>query len=79
MQRELRGIFQRHDAIDIAFLHHAGSVDAQDQLEQIAGIQILGIAVGIQNDRAFHGGIENVVDVKLAGELIDHLGERRVL
>ena len=51
-----------HDEV-IAFLDHGGAVDTEDQIEQSAGIHVGGAAVGIQDDAAFHRGIEDVVDL----------------
>src|SRR5258708_33489665 len=42
-------------------------------------MQIRGVAIGVENDGALHGGVEDVVEMKRAGELIDDLGERGVL
>ena len=75
MEREHAQVLGRHDPVDIALLNHGGAVDAQDQIEQAARIQTRRVAIGIEDDATLHGGIENVVEMQLPRELIDHLGE----
>ncbi len=59
-------VVERNDAVDAARLGHAEAVNAQDLIEQVAGVQIARIAVGIQGNAAFDGRIEDVVDMQVA-------------
>ena len=61
----MRNIGERHDAVQVALLHHAESVDTQNRFEQRARVDILGFAVGIQDDAALDARIEDVVDLEL--------------
>src|SRR5260370_34129537 len=75
----MRNIGQRNDAVKIALLHHAESIDAQDGLQQRARVDIFGLTVGVENDAAFHPGVQDVVDLELAREQIDHFGKGGVV
>src|SRR6185369_18096977 len=55
-QRHLGRVLERYDAVDLALLNHGGAVDAQDQIQQAARVQVGGAAVGIQHHAAAHRG-----------------------
>jgi hypothetical protein len=76
---QMRNVGQRHDAVQIALLYHAESVDAQNGFQQRAGVDILGFAVGIQDHAALDARIQNVVDLELARQQVDHFGERSIV
>ena len=76
---EMRNIGERDDAIQLALLHHAEAVDPQNGFQQRARVDILRFAVGVEDDAAFDARIENVVDLELLRQQIDHFGERRVI
>ncbi len=69
-----------NDAKDIADLDHRQTVHAQNGFEQRAEVDVAHRAVGIDRDRpAFDARIEDVVDVEILREQIDHLNQRRIV
>ncbi len=79
LNRQPRRVRQRHDAMDLPDRHHRESVDAQDHVEQRPQVEVFGLAPGVQVHAPAHARIEDVVDLQLPADGIDHFGERRVL
>src|SRR5579863_9203873 len=46
-------IGERNDPVDLTLLNHTETIHAQNHVEQIAGIEILRLAVGVERDGAF--------------------------
>ena len=50
------GVGQPEDAVDVAVLRHPVAVDAQDQIQQVACVEVLGFSIGIDRNAAHQAG-----------------------
>ena len=75
----MRNLIQRNDAVQVALLDHSVTVDAQNCLHERPRVYVLNVAIGVENDTAFYARIEDVVQLQLARQHVDHFGQRGVV
>ena len=76
---QVRNFSGRRDAVKISHLHHGKAVHAEDGFKD--GPHVFGAdgAIGVDgNAAALDARIQNVIDVEISREDIDHLKQRRV-
>src|SRR5579862_4632924 len=75
----MRNVGEGHNAEQVPLLDHSESVDAQNGLEQRTGVDVLGFSVRVQDDAALDARIQNIVDLKLPRQKVDHFGEGSIV
>ena len=75
LQGKLAGVLAGKDAVDGALADHGGPVDLQDGFQQRSEVAAPHAAVGVDVDRALHPGVQQVVQLELAGQAAHELGQ----
>src|SRR5579863_7679585 len=76
----MQGVQHLDYSINVALGYQSVAVDAQDHLQEIAGVQALGLPIGVDRHTAGQAsGWQDQDVMQLAGQAVDHLAQGGVL